>query len=1002
MPNKAIKLISAVFIVIWTVIIFTEFWHFDKNYEKALQLFQYYDLLVFILAVGSGFIWLIKKRKNKPFKYFNGLSLFGGMLLLHIVSTCLFYGKLNGLDLHISGLFTQVGHIIGVSICIFLVYLIIRLLGTLLTNIFPLNISETDLPYIQIALGLAIFTSLLFLLGIIGILNVFILVPICFIILTLYWRHSLHIIKETLLFTIRIPNNINAIGIFSFLFLALFLILNYVIILRPFPIGSDSLNLYVNIPSLLAEYNGLVNGHQPYNWSLFMSTGLVVFGRIDVVLALSFLGGLLSLFTLFRISRKWLDVNYSALVLLLFYSAPMINFLSYMDMKVDMGLLFITLTILLLYYNWVVPTKEDKQVKPLKGIGLAMARAFFKNHTPSVLKQNRLLVVIGLLAGFAFGIKLTILFFFFALHCTVWFVKGGKLTFLASFFLCFAAIFILKLDVQPGLRQFHQFVPFLQWSLLSIGLGMIAYLFIKRREKLMKVITYSAIIGAFFVLPVLPWLGKNYAETGKLSVNALLNGKKDTPVFDFLKSNKRTRKEDIVIPGIYQLPEETNAVEKKRNKDLNTSISEDLHRFMGYEIMPIRYLSLPYDVFIKPNITKHFTDIGFVLLLLFPLIFLFPLGKDVDKKSILTSLSFMILGASLLLVAIPGAFMNKNQLIDPNEGIALLEAKRSTGFVGDISDMTNRTLLEIYAPINDWISSHYTDKDPFTYSVLILLFLLILTLVYARVKKHSKTTQSLVLLLFMYFFLWWILGSGVAWYGMLIFTLSYIFLLKGIYSKEGEVDKSTQHSNFYITSKKTIILSVCSVWIFFAFTQRTANYFPIDEEKAKHIYFPSISEFQLGNLSEKKLMDYHFPNIRHLSEIINRDKRAKIYRIGSPINFFIDKNDSRVLGDNFLSFFEILMANYKTKEQIIDALKKEGFRYIFFDLNMASYDETPDKTLTAKFTQFLNTLYSNPKVELLATDRQIKLNDTGQVIFAVFQDQGTIVRNGTIALYKIK
>ena len=104
----------------------------------------------------------------------------------------------------------------------------------------------------------------------------------------------------------------------------------------------------------------------------------------------------------------------------------------------------------------------------------------------------------------------------------------------------------------------------------------------------------------------------------------------------------------------------------------------------------------------------------------------------------------------------------------------------------------------------------------------------------------------------------------------------------------------------------------------------------------------------------------------------------------------------------YMDFFQLLIKHYKTKDQIIQKLKSEGFRYIIFDLNMMTYDKTPDKALTRKFVQFMNTLYNNAGVELMGTNRKIKLYDSGQEVFSVFQDKGEIVQSGTVGIFRIK
>ena len=1036
-----------VFIVLWMFIVFSEFLKYDPNYIKSLEAFQYYDLLFILVSLGAGVSFYLNKWKKKGVNWLNGISLFSFLLFLDAIIVFLFYSKLDELKVSASGYFSHLSHVLIVSCCLFLIYIVVRLFGLIFTNIFPPKTASVDLPMIQIAIGVMLFTLFLFFLGTLNLLHSYFILFICILALGLYWRHAIQIVRTALFDRITIPSGLSLVGVFSFLFLSIFVILNYVNVLRPIPFGADSLNLYVNIPSLISQYNGLIDGNQPYYWSLFMSTGLLVFERIDVVLSLSFVGGILALFTLYRLSRKWLDVNYSALVCLIFYSLPMINFLSYLDMKVDMGLLYISLTILLLYYNWIAGGGNEKPIQSKQGFLIQRVKTFFRKKSPDFIKKNRLLVFIGLLSGFAFGIKLTILFFFLAIHCTIWFVKGDKLTFLSSFFLCFASIFIAKLDAQAGLRVLHDNVEFLQYILLLIGMVLIGVSYAKNKDRVMSLMKYSMVIGGFFLLPILPWIGKNLHETGEISITALLNGKKASPVISFesaideefikedidkdLQRDKnldrnRDRSKDNDIDRekrreerikrkerrekekrIAEEKEEAESV-KEEESIVSSSVREDLHRFMGYEFIPIRYLTLAYDVFIKTNMPHYFTDISFLLLLLIPLLFLFPSSSFSAKKSIFVKLGFVILCGLLMFLSIPSSLLSYYNLATPSDGLALLESRETVGLISEFSNTIYGAFLSLYNPVFDWLKTISSSKDPYTYSILMGLFLAILYLIHERIKHHSSLTQSFVYFLSIYFFLWWILGSGVAWYGILIFCIPFIFLFYSI--DDNRIEKQINRDENKIVSssifqgniKKYLILISCSIWILFSFTKRTANYSPNNKEAVKHILYPSTLSYQTSQFSEEQLIDFHFPNMRMLAEIMNKDKNALIFRIGSPINYFIDKNDSRVLNDTFLDVMMSLVNHYNSKEKIISHLKKDGYKYIVFDLNMATYDNTPTKSLTNKFNQFMNVLHNNSTVELLATDRIIKINNESKNSIGVFPEAGTIVVNGTIAVYRIK
>ena len=152
------------------------------------------------------------------------------------------------------------------------------------------------------------------------------------------------------------------------------------------------------------------------------------------------------------------------------------------------------------------------------------------------------MVIIGLLTGFAFGIKLTALIFLFALVAAIWYVKGGMRAFMAAFFLVFGSVLLLRLDEHSLLRSYHLSANILQWVFLVAGLGMVVYLFLKHKKTFHQLIRSSVIITSFFVLPVLPWLGKNYAETESFSTYNLLNGKKALPDINIQTLRKNWKK----------------------------------------------------------------------------------------------------------------------------------------------------------------------------------------------------------------------------------------------------------------------------------------------------------------------------------------------------------------------------------------------------------------------------------------------------------------------------
>lgn len=452
---------------------------------------------------------------------------------------------------------------------------------------------------------------------------------------------------------------------------------------------------------------------------------------------------------------------------------------------------------------------------------------------------------------------------------------------------------------------------------------------------------------------------------------------------------------EFVMPGLYGMPK-TEVQPNKKKEVSRDAVRADLHRFMGFEQLPARYLSLPYDTFQRTNVTVgSMNGVSFLLLLLLPILFLFP-TKFLNGTP-LTNLLTIVLCVLMLLISIPSAFLNHNNFSSIADAKAFLKANPSSGFLGNLSDKINGTALELYQPIYDWFSSVSGASDPITYPILIGLFTVILFLLYRRTRQSSIIDRLFICFLAMYFFLWWILGSGGSWYGMMLFCLPFIFLIKGM----------SLPTNFNFTEtaalvgKPGMLIFACGIWLFFAFTFRTANYYPVSFERAKHIYIPPFVEYQTGNLSKSILINSTFPAAVEFEKVVNQTD-GLVYRVGTQMNFFIEKNDRRVFSDTFLDFFESMVQKFRNKNKITRALKARGFDYIIFDLNLAMNDQTPEKALTRKFTNFLNTLYNNPNVELALTDRTLKMKNTGQIVTGVFPANSTIGNPGRLAVFRLK
>ena len=421
---------------------------------------------------------------------------------------------------------------------------------------------------------------------------------------------------------------------------------------------------------------------------------------------------------------------------------------------------------------------------------------------------------------------------------------------------------------------------------------------------------------------------------------------------------------------------------------------EEIQRYFGYETLMYRYLSIPYDVTMNVNERGDFVHVGFLYLLLIPLLFMIKFRR---KKWVAIGMPLLLL--LLFIISTSNAFIydySANKMLPNNEGSTTYNIESTDG----IGTMLLKNIYNInnilYSPF-DIIGKRISgDKDFVTYPLVLGLFLLLCYLMLANFKHQSRWYAFLIASLFIiYSFFWYILSAGIIWYGFLSFLLGLVCMVLLLPSSSRKsLDKVAVYS-FY---------SLIGIWIIIGFTSRISNINPNTnpELMGKNMLNPVFLNQLVERIDEDAAINYFYRDFSQVLDKINREEKSLIYRVGTSFTYFIRNNHNRVFLDNQLGFFRNLERRYPNKQTRADILRTNGFKYLIIDLNTPTLDNTPEQSLLDKFNGLIDFVYKNPKVKLLATNRKVKIIENGNVTEKIAYDVfGKVETYGTFAIYEI-
>ena len=362
--------------------------------------------------------------------------------------------------------------------------------------------------FIKIGIGIVFYTFSLFILGVVGALNAYVVSTLLILMAVVSFRPFIASLKA-LVSEDAFFSKFDTIGVILVFTLVSYLIINFISVQAPFPSGFDSKNVYINISNLIAGQGRLVSGFPPYNWSLFISTGFIMFDWVELGLSLSFYGYLLSIGIAYVIATERLQLsrNKSLFALLLVTVTPAITNQLHIELKVDYGLLFyqlLSLYVLLRVYNNIF-SLSLKSKSPKVNLGSAV-------------------LILGVFVGFGLGIKMINMFLVMTLIALIWLNPKDLFGFCGALCFTLAALLIAQVDQVSGLGDYHLGSGYMKLIMMLLSIVFFAISFVKHRQSF--TIRFTFTFGFLFVSGILisPWLVKNFIETKSLNPKVLFAG----------------------------------------------------------------------------------------------------------------------------------------------------------------------------------------------------------------------------------------------------------------------------------------------------------------------------------------------------------------------------------------------------------------------------------------------------------------------------------------------
>lgn len=396
-----------------------------------------------------------------------------------------------------------------------------------------------------------------------------------------------------------------------------YLALNFLNVVRPFPIGWDDLGSYLNRPRLLASYGSFIPSMSQFQWEYLTSLGFLIFGYDSWVgsafaMQINWSAGLLAVLAVYTLGRKYFGPKGGVLSAMMYYFLPMTGHFSFADMKIDNASFFTTaLAVSAMLFYCFPPPRED-------------------GEPDTSAPHPNLLILAGLLAGFSFAIKPTAVLGMLMIFTMLTGASLGVPATIGAAFLGFGILQLFgALNIVDVSSRAALGVVISKWAFLGAtfviafaGIGYSAY---RHRMKVVPYLRSTGLLVVGVLIACAPWMLHNAVYSGSTSISVLLAAQDNKIPLVLMQQEEDVKK--MAIPDgqpVRFLPPELK-LDPNHPACKTSARTEELDRYWGFTKGLSHYLTLPWRQVMNLDTFGYYVTFApalllFLLLLLNPML----------------------------------------------------------------------------------------------------------------------------------------------------------------------------------------------------------------------------------------------------------------------------------------------------------------------------------------------------------------------------------------------